>query len=345
MQLKIVHVMPSKFIVEQAELLRSTKDAELVLNNMRAKYAPSSFPSQMTRLKEQWYQFGERHDSFDEELQAGQRTLQNQRVATVYMNKYLQFGKADVKTQVCLQRIAAKGDFSGSKRTDTVITNINVLPAYMSLYRLSKADKERSCKLAASSLEARSMKCVEVDNADALVRRCIGIATNLTEDPFLITAAVGVLCGRRSCEILRMGVFEPSSRGAHACLFHGAAKKRGVAARGEHIPILCNFKHLNTAVDHVRGRINTRSLTNTQMNAKYSHKLGDAAKILLESLETRFHDLRAVYAMITHSVFENTCSVNLWLKKTLLHDTIETSVFYSRCKVRNCPAALGKWAF
>lgn len=337
--------MPSKYIIEQADLLRRSRNAQLVLENMRTKYAESSFPSQMTRLKHQWFQFGERHEGFDREFQAGLRTLKEQRIAPQFLSKYTEFGRGDIKTQIGLQRLASRSDFSGSKRTDAVIAGLKVLPEYMSFYRLSKADKEKSCNLAAKSIEARSMKCVEIDNADALVNYCKQLVSKLTEDPFLITAAVGVLCGRRSCEILRTGVFEPSSRGPYACLFHGAAKKRGARQRGEHIPIMCKFKHLNRAVEHVRRYTNALAMSNTQMNSKYSHKLGDAAKLLTENVEMRFHDLRAVYGMVTHHVFENDCSINIWLKKTLLHDTIETSVFYSRCKVQNCPTTLGRWSF
>ncbi|CAN0058543.1 unnamed protein product, partial [Ectocarpus sp. 12 AP-2014] len=56
--------MPSKFILEQAELLHRTKDAKPVLDNLRNKYALSSFPSQMSRVKVEWCKFGERHEEF-----------------------------------------------------------------------------------------------------------------------------------------------------------------------------------------------------------------------------------------------------------------------------------------
>lgn len=336
--------MPSAFIREQAELLRRCRDPELVLNNMRAKYAVSSFPSQMTRLKEQWYQFNERHESFSHEFNAGLRSLKAQRIAPKFTDKYVEFGKGSIKTQLQHQKVAAKGDYSGSKRTDAVITALRVLPDYMSRYRLTKDDKQRSSDLATQSIETRSMNCINVRDADALLRRCRTIVTALTEDPFIITAAIGVLCGRRSCEILCTGVFEASSRGSFACLFHGAAKKR-TTHRAEHIPLLCKFKYLSRAIDHIRAEIRACGITNSQMNARYSHKLGDSAKILMESVDTKFHDLRAIYAMVTHNLFENDCSVNIWLKKTLLHDAIETSVHYSRCKVSNFPDKLGKWSF
>lgn len=336
--------MPSKFIVDQAELLRRTRDAELVLQNMRGAYASSSFPSQMSRLKQQWFLFNDRHEAFEQDFQEKLRSLKSQRIAPQFIEKYMLFGRGDLKSQNSQQKAAARNGFSGSKRTDAAISSVRLLPEYMSLYRMSKADKDKSVTLASKSIEARSMKCVHVDDADALITRCRNIVTALTEDAFLITAALGVLCGRRSCEILRTGVFDISTKGNHACLFYGAAKKRGTQ-RGEHIPIMCKFKYLARAVVHIRREIDACSITNTQMNSRYSHKLGDAAKILTQSLDTRFHDLRAVYAMVTHHVFDNDCSVNIWLKKTLLHDSIETSVFYSRCKVENYPPKLGRWTF
>lgn len=56
--------MPSKFIKMQAELLHRTKDAKPVLDNLRKKYALSSFPSQMSRVKVEWCKFEDRHADF-----------------------------------------------------------------------------------------------------------------------------------------------------------------------------------------------------------------------------------------------------------------------------------------
>lgn len=337
--------MPSAFIVSQAELLHRTKDPFGVLQRLRDKYATTSFPSQMTRVKDVWMQFEERNGAFQDMFTAGLRSLKQQRLASAYLDKYTQFGTEDLKTQLRQQRIARRGEFSGSKRTDTVIAGLKVLPDYMSNYRLSADDKMTTNKLASESIESRSMKCVVVASAETLVARCVDTVKMLTDDTFMIVAAIGILSGRRSCEILRTGVFEQSSRGAYACSFNGAAKKRGCVQSTKQIPIPCKFKYLSRAVEHIRDKLDARSLTNTQLNARYSHKLGDAAKILTDSLETRFHDLRAVYATVSFNVFDNDCSVNIWMKKVLLHDSIETSVFYSRCKIENFPPKLGRWEF
>lgn len=337
--------MPSAFIVSQAELLHRTKDPFGVLQRIRDKYAVSSFPSQMTRVKQEWMKFGERNEAFGDMFNAGLCSLKKQRLGSVYLDKYIQFGKADMKTQLYQQSVARRGEFSDSKRTDAVVADLKILPDYMSDYRLTTDDKMKSTDLASKSIESRSMKCVNVANAQALVSRCVDVVKNLSEDTFVVVAAISVLSGRRSCEIVRTGVFRASSRGPYACSFGGAAKKRSCEENTKPIPILCKFKYLSRAVEHIREKLGACSITNAQMNSKYSHKLGDAAKILTESLDTRFHDLRAVYAMVSFNVFENECSVNIWLKKVLLHDSIETSVFYSRCKAENFPPKLGRWEF
>lgn len=65
--------MPSEFIVSQAEILHRTKDSFGVLKKIRDKYALSSFPSQMTRVKQEWMKFGERHGQFEDMFNAGLR--------------------------------------------------------------------------------------------------------------------------------------------------------------------------------------------------------------------------------------------------------------------------------
>lgn len=111
------------------------------------------------------------------------------------------------------------------------------------------------------------------------------------------------------------------------------------------IPLLVKYKYFKPAVRRVREKIPCGSLTNTQINSKYSHKLGDAAKIITDDLSVRFHDLRCIYGMISHQVFENNCSINIWLKHALMHETLDTSVFYSRCKIGKCETRLGKWEY
>ena len=44
---------------------------------------------------------------------------------------------------------------------------------------------------------------------------------------------------------------------------------------------------------------------NTQINSRFSHTLGDAAKIISNTMGMRFHDLRALYGVLTHMMFEN----------------------------------------
>ena len=335
--------MPSEFIRSQAELLVRTKDTFAVLQNIRDKYALSSFPSQMSRVKDEWYTHKDRHEDFETMYNHGLKSLLEAQVSSKYIDQYRKFHKDDMKEQLAKSKKAYAGELSGSRRTDAAIARIKILPEYMNDYHLSKDDIIKNKARSSESLDKRAMDCITVENGDELVHRCKSILKSLTEDVFIIISAVAVLTGRRSIEILSIGDFRRSSKGEYCCLFSGGAKKRDLESIPCEIPLLVKFKYIKRAIDFIRERIDISDMNNSEVNSKYSHKLGDSAKILLGSLDTRFHDLRAVYGTITHSYFENTCSINIWLKRVLLHENIDTSVFYSRCKVGKCRTILGKW--
>lgn len=335
--------MPSAFIVEQAELLYRTKDTFGVLQRIRDKYALSSFPSQMSRVKEEWYKFKDRHEHFEKAYKKGLHSLVAQQVSPRFISQYRQFHEDGMKEQLRKSKLASLGNLTGSSRTDRNISKIPILPDYMSDYRLTKEDISKNNVRSEKCLEKISMDCVVVEDGEELVSRCRKIVRDLTEDVFVVAAAVAVLCGRRSIEILKIGAFhECPGDSPYSALFEGAAKKRG-ESETRRIPLLVKYKYLKPAVTHVRNAVEVQDMTNSQINSKYSHKLGDAAKILMANLDTRFHDLRAVYGCITHQTFKNNCSINIWLKKVLMHDNIDTSVFYSRCKVHGCKTNLGRW--
>lgn len=336
--------MPSVFIQEQAELLHRTKDTFGVLQNIRDKYALSSFPSQMSRVKEEWYKYNDRHEKFEEAYKKGLKTLVSQQVSARFLSQYKDFRSDGMKEQLRKSKLASAGNLTGSRRTDHAISKIPIVPEYMHDYKLTKDDITKNNARSEKCLEKRAMSCVVVEDGDKLVSKCKSIIQKLNEDVFLVAAAIAVLSGRRSIEILKIGKFrECPRRGCYSALFEGAAKKRGVRSKSVEIPLLVKYKYLEPAIKHVRGQLDVGHLSNSSINSKYSHKMGDAAKLLTESFETRFHDLRAVYGCITHQVFSNTCSINIWLKKVLMHDNIDTSVFYSRCKVSKCNSKLGEW--
>ena len=337
--------MPSAFIVSQAELLKRSSDPFLVLQNLRDKYSISSFPSQMSRVKDLWFEYGVRHENYDHALQRGWRELKKQGLSSQYLDQYEQFGRDNMKEQLRKSKLAAHQKLTGSTRTDRIISNIPILPEYMADYKLSRDDSLKYNSLSSKCLEKRSMECVEIADADELVKKCHRIVKDPdSHDPFIVVAACSVLCGRRSIELLKTGEFSPSRINGYCCEFRGAAKKRGMCGeKTTEIPLLIKFKHLIRAIDNFRSRIDVNDLTNSRINAKYSHKLGDAAKILVDSLEVRFHDLRMLYGNITHQAFTNKCSINIWLKKVLMHDTIDTSIFYSRCKILKCTIDLGSF--
>ena len=337
--------MPSHFILSQAKLLYETKDSLLVLQNLRDKYALSSFPSQMTRVKEEWFRYEDRHERFEKMYHHRLNALVADRVSSKFIDQFKDFKMDGIKVQLEKAKKAAKGELTGSRRTDAAIAKMRILPEYMKDYKLTATDLQNNTKLTTKFLEKRAMNCIKIEDGDELVSRCRKIIAELTENVFIIAAALAVLCGRRSIEILKVGQFKISggNRDSYSCRFAGCAKKRGFQDKFKVIPLLIKFKYVHRALDHVRDRICVEDMTNSDINAKFSHKLGDSAKILTNSLETRFHDLRAIYGCLTHSMFQNNCSINIWLKLVLMHDNIDTSVFYSRCKVENCTKTIGKW--
>ncbi|CAN0542104.1 unnamed protein product, partial [Ectocarpus sp. 12 AP-2014] len=151
----------------------------------------------------------------------------------------------------------------------------------------------------------------------------------------MLAACISLVCGRRSIEILKTGEFSEGTdaRGHYSCFFTGAAKKKVVCEDKCEIPLLIKYKYLKHSLRRVRENIPCENLTNQAINSKYSHKLGDAAKILTGNMRVRFHDLRGLFGMISHRMFKNNCSINIWLTKTLLHEALDTSIFYSRFKI------------
>lgn len=342
--------MPSRFIKEQAQLLYETKDAKPVLDNLRAKYALSSFPSQMSRVKVEWCKFGERHEKFFSMIdQVYQAACSSENGCSKKAVKELkQYIRDDMIEQMKKCRAAkAPGGFTGNPKIDELITKVPLLPDYMKEYRLTDIDKSSSSELAKKSLETRSLDCVEIPDADALVESCFQKIKANTECPFVLAACISLVSGRRSIEILKCGAFSEATeaRAPYACFFTGAAKKKVVCEDRCEIPLLIKYKYLRLALRRVREKIPCENLTNAQINSRWSHKLGDAAKIVTGNMKLRFHDLRGLYGMISFQMFNNNCSLNIWLKKALMHESLDTSIFYSRCKIGKCDLRRGRWNY
>lgn len=338
--------MPSQFIKDQAELLHQTGDVFSVLQNLRDRYTVSSFPSQMTRVKEEWYSYRNYNPMFHDAYAKGLKYIRKQGISRKFVDQYVQFGEDGMKVQIQKQKAALKNNLTGSTRTDSTIAELPILPEFMRDYRLTQTDTNKTNEVASRNIEKRSQECINVGDCDALIEKCRNIVKKLNEDPFITAAALGVLSGRRSIEILKIGRFSSSPVGMYACRFSGAAKKRNDAKASSDvdIPLLIKFKYVTPCLDYIRTRVDVSGLTNGQVNSRYSHKLGDASRILMDSLDVRFHDLRAIYGTVAHQAFRNTWSINMWLKKVLIHDTMDTSIFYSRCKIENCGIRLGEWS-
>ena len=335
--------MPSAFIKSQAEILHRTHDTFQVLQNIRDEYAVSSFPSQMSRVKIQWFEYKDRHENFESGFKSNLKKLKNQNISSRFIKQYEDFGKDNIKEQLRKQNLSKKGKLTGSSRTDSAISSLKVLPPYMDDYKLTKEDMIKVNEKSASCTEKRAMNSIMIEDSDSLVKNCQRIIKHLDDDIFIIISAVAVACGRRSIEILKLGEFFPSDKGQYACKFKGAAKKRGTKVEEVDIPLLVKYKYFEKCMKYIRSTLNLQHLGNSEINSRYSHKLGDASKILLQSLNVTFHDLRAIYGTISHQSFENTWSINLWLKNVLFHDALDTSIFYSRCKIDKCSIKFSEW--
>ena len=336
--------MPSSFIVDQAELLHRSQDPETVLDNIRNKYATSSFCSQMSRVKSEWYRFNERHEDFFETMNSEYERLKASDVPRKPLKELRHYLKDDLATQMKKRRsIKAPGGLSGDENIDFLISSTPLLPEYMKRYQLSAEDRVLSSELSRKSLEDRSMDCVTVEDADQLLETCKNTIKALDDNPFFIAACLSVVCGRRSIELLKTGNFQRREGNELSCLFSGAAKKKSMCTKLCEIPLLMKSKYVLAGLRHIREFIPCAGLSNSQINSKYSHKLGDAAKILMNNLGVRFHDLRCIYGMVSFRMYSHDGSINIWLKKSLLHETLDTSVFYSRCKIEKCDTKLGRW--
>lgn len=343
--------MPSQFILEQADLLHRTKDAKSVLDNLRERYALSSFPSQMSRVKVEWCKYEERHEDFFTSMDTVYKAAcsPESSCSKRAVKELKQYIRDDLITQMKKWRSAkSPGGFSGNTRIDELICQVALIPDYMKEYRLTDTDRTSSSTLAKKSLETRSMDCVDIPDADALLERCVNKIKENKDSVFVIAACLSVVCGRRSIELLKTGNFSEGSeaRAPYNCFFSGAAKKKVVCEDRCEIPLLTKFKYLKPALKRLREQVPCEGLTNSQINSRYSHKLGDAAKIITNDMKVRFHDLRCIYGMLSHLKFKNTCSINVWLCKALCHEALDTSIFYSRCKIGKCEnGSLGRWDF
>lgn len=339
--------MPSKFILEQAELLYRSQNPDIVLENLREQYAQSSFPSQMSRVKDAWAEFNDRNHNFYKEFEEGLAKLQKSDVSKHIIKEYKRFGKDEMTDQMKKARSARSGEFSGDEMVDMIIGGIPLLPGYMDEYKLSAKDKSDYKEMSSSNIEKRLMECIEIDDADNLLERVKKTIKECdTHDPFTVACCLSLVCGRRTIELLKTGIYSESSRGSLACSFSGAAKKKKRCVLDEcDIPLLIKFKYFAKGLGYVRSKIDCDGLTNAQINAKYSHKLGDATKLYFKIDKIRFHDLRGLYGMISHLAFDNNCSINIWLQKSLLHTQINTSVFYSRFKIKGLRKEIGKWNY
>ncbi|MBD2465619.1 hypothetical protein H6G89_32010 [Oscillatoria sp. FACHB-1407] len=121
----------------------------------------------------------------------------------------------------------------------------------------------------------RNTQCIILDpgNVNALITRSV----NLLQSPEWtdVAAALAVLTGRRSTEVMATAEFTPKTQ--YSVIFKGALKRRGEEQTlSFEIPTLCQAEYVLNGLKRLRGLVNVEGKTREAINAEYGHKVADA---------------------------------------------------------------------
>ncbi|CAM9903915.1 unnamed protein product [Phaeothamnion confervicola] len=341
----------SKFIREHLQMLLDTEDPEAVVNSMRGRCTATSLAGQIARVKRLYFDLNIRNESFEENVLGIYEFIRCRpgEFEQEAVEKFKVFCTDSVAFQWRKQRDAIYRSFTGNERLDAAIGVLKIVPPYFEEFKLTEDDQAKLKAVSAANLEKSSSECVVVKDCIALLKRCKRWARD-PPDPYVLAASLAVLCGRRSVEILSCGRFRRCPDHEYACTFSGAAKQRLTLEEEEdppeyRIPLLIKFDEFYRALKKLRKEIPTEGMDNARVHAIHGKRLVDGAKHLLLSDEAVFHDTRRVYGAITYKAFTHSMSINLWLKKVLIHEDLSTSVNYTRCRVDGKPKKLGTWVW
>jgi hypothetical protein len=151
----------------------------------------------------------------------------------------------------------------------------------------------------------RNTRCVLLDpgSVNALVTRSVNLL-NSQEWPE-IAAALAVLTGRRSTEVIATAQFLPKTQ--YSVVFTGALKRGGEEQMlSFEIPTLCQAEYVLKGLKQLRALVNVEGLSRQQINARYGQKVADACdRLFADLIPTRpdhdtlySHLFRALYATI-----------------------------------------------
>jgi integrase len=113
-------------------------------------------------------------------------------------------------------------------------------------------------------------------------------------------------------------------------MFRGQAKKGDVTEPAAYeIPVLTPPDLINTALSRLRTAKDCTTLTNRDVNLRYSNSCNAAARRLLVP-EYHFHTLRGMYAVVCYNAcLPHRYSMNAFVSRVLGHSSLGSSLHYS----------------
>jgi Telomere resolvase len=181
--------------------------------------------------------------------------------------------------------------------------------------KFSKAEYTELNDLKQGKVAKRNTQCVILDpgRINALIMRSVNLLQS--QEWGDVAAALTVLTGRRSTEVMATAEFTPKT--AYSVFFAGALKRRGEEQTLIfEIPTLCQAEYVLKGLERLRGLVDVENKTREAINAEYGQKVADACdRHFADLIPTRpgkdnlySHLFRAIYGTIAVWFY---CPVNV----------------------------------
>jgi integrase len=182
----------------------------------------------------------------------------------------------------------------------------------------------------------------QVFDGDRLLEKLAPALTDPDAKRYALAAALLLITGRRTTEILKTAEFSlsrstkgnPSTQTSdgYKCMFSGQTKE-GLFPEAEYeIPLLAPFWVVEKAMQRLRSLYLTQGMTNQQVNESYSGQIRTYTEKMAEMTP---HELRACYALMTFQLAEKKMSLIGHISKVLGHAQPGAAAYYQRKKVEN----------
>jgi len=207
-----------------------------------------------------------------------------------------------------------------------------VHPAFKYL-RLSNDDMEEYREDYREKVAEDHVNLRPIDD-EALSAKALDIAKRATAvDPLELVAALLLLTGRRTVEILKTATFSPVST-RHSVFFAGQAKRRELEVPDYTIPVLAEPELVLSSMETLRSRLDTTELTNQQLHNRYSKYIGRAvSRTFADDTGVPLipMELRKAYATTAYAWYcPDAISMNAYFARILGHSPLDlfTSMSY-----------------